>query len=217
MRALHLGGAGEVGEAARHLQHAVIGAGRQVEAVGRLEQQGAAVAVGVDEALDQGRRGGGVGEDLGVAGGAVALALAGARRGDADGDRGRGFARRRAEQVGGADGGTSTRDRCGRGRGRRRALIVGGAAASPAGVAGRRPARTCTGSSPRRAGSAPEGDAGIGARHHHLPLSSGWRRLSSTDGAIRHSSRNSTPLWARLASPGRMRMPPPTSAAIEAE
>ena len=50
------------------------------------------------------------------------------------------------------------------------------------------------------------------------PVSSGWRRLSSTprwnSGS---SSRNSTPRCARLTSPGRTRRPPPTRAGIDAE
>lgn len=51
-----------------------------------------------------------------------------------------------------------------------------------------------------------------------VPVSSGWRSESSTgrwnSGS---SSRNSTPRWARLTSPGRTLSPPPTSAAMEAE
>jgi site-specific DNA recombinase len=49
------------------------------------------------------------------------------------------------------------------------------------------------------------------------PVSSGWRSESSTarwnSGS---SSRNRTPRWARLTSPGRTRRPPPTSAAMDA-
>ena len=44
-----------------------------------------------------------------------------------------------------------------------------------------------------------------------LPSSSGWRRTSSVlrlNSGI--SSRNSTPLWARLISPGCGGLPPPT-------
>ena len=51
-----------------------------------------------------------------------------------------------------------------------------------------------------------------------LPVSMVWRRASRC--VLFHSassSRNSTPPWARLTSPGRARLPPPTSAAIEAE
>ena len=54
-------------------------------------------------------------------------------------------------------------------------------------------------------------------RFHDLGKS-GYTGANFTEGANSgNSSRNSTPLWARLASPGRMRTPPPTSAAIEAE
>ena len=50
------------------------------------------------------------------------------------------------------------------------------------------------------------------------PVSIGWRRLSSACGwNSGNSSRNSTPWWASEISPGLAWMPPPTSAAIEAE
>lgn len=50
------------------------------------------------------------------------------------------------------------------------------------------------------------------------PVSSGWRSESSACGVNSgSSSRNSTPLWASEASPGRARRPPPVRAAIEAE
>ena len=55
------------------------------------------------------------------------------------------------------------------------------------------------------------------ARDGHLPSSIGWRSISSTSrGNSGNSSRNSTPLCARLTSPGRgMPMPPPISPASE--
>ena len=48
------------------------------------------------------------------------------------------------------------------------------------------------------------------------PSSSGWRRASSTTGENSpNSSRNRTPPWAALISPGRSaRDPPPTRATI---
>ena len=50
-----------------------------------------------------------------------------------------------------------------------------------------------------------------------FPSSRGWRRHSSTSlWNSGSSSRKSTPLWAREISPGRMRGPPPASAAEEA-
>ena len=50
------------------------------------------------------------------------------------------------------------------------------------------------------------------------PSSSGWRRASSTTGENSpNSSRNSTPPWAALISPGRSVLdPPPTSATMVA-
>jgi site-specific DNA recombinase len=49
------------------------------------------------------------------------------------------------------------------------------------------------------------------------PVSSGWRSESSTARwNSGNSSRNRTPRWARLTSPGRTRRPPPTSAAMDA-
>ena len=53
VRARHLVDASEVGEGARDLQHAVIGAGRKVEALGGLQQEGLALPVGVDHGFDQ--------------------------------------------------------------------------------------------------------------------------------------------------------------------
>jgi len=43
------------------------------------------------------------------------------------------------------------------------------------------------------------------------------QRIQHLRGEFRHSSRNSTPLWASEISPGRARKPPPTSAGMEAE
>jgi hypothetical protein len=55
------------------------------------------------------------------------------------------------------------------------------------------------------------GDADV-ARFERLAQRIEHRALESGN-----SSRNSTPRWARLTSPGRTRSPPPVSAAIEAE
>ena len=50
------------------------------------------------------------------------------------------------------------------------------------------------------------------------PDSSGWRRASSAPRwNSGNSSRNRTPKWASDTSPGRGRVPPPTSAAMLAE
>jgi hypothetical protein len=58
---------------------------------------------------------------------------------------------------------------------------------------------------------------GVGAGDHTSPVSIGWRRVSSTvRGNSGNSSMNSTPLCARLISPGLAPRPPPTMAAIEA-
>ena len=57
------------------------------------------------------------------------------------------------------------------------------------------------------------------ARHTRTtPSSSGWRRASSTVEANSPiSSRNSTPLWAKLISPGRIQdVPPPMRETSEA-
>ena len=45
------------------------------------------------------------------------------------------------------------------------------------------------------------------------PSSMGWRRISSASRLNSgSSSRNNTPLWARLTSPGRGTLPPPDRA-----
>ncbi|MNT93199.1 hypothetical protein D3C72_2346120 [compost metagenome] len=88
MRAADLVGAGEIGEGARHLQHTVVGAGREVEALGGLQQQGLALPVGIDQLLNQRRAGGGIGEDVRVPGLGIAPALAFAGRFDTLGDVG---------------------------------------------------------------------------------------------------------------------------------
>jgi hypothetical protein len=64
----HLLDARQVGQRPGHLEDPVVGAGREAEALGSLQEQRLAVAIRIDQRLDQRRAGGGVGEDLRMAG-----------------------------------------------------------------------------------------------------------------------------------------------------
>ena len=100
MRAAHGGGTVEVGDGAGELQHPVIAARRKGEAFGGFAHQGLRAGVGRGQFLDRARRRGGVGGDAGKADRGIALGLLGALGGDAAGDLGRAFGRRRQDEVG---------------------------------------------------------------------------------------------------------------------